>query len=189
MERTEVRPQSDRAGPGQGPDPKLVGAALSKLVAASIGEVTTVLSRSAAHKFFALADIEWLVLPPVLAGQFYIAEASSPETGFSAPIACVTWARVSEEVDRRLTETAGQRPRLRPEEWTSGETAWLIDVAGEARGIHAALSWLLAHPFKDTPVKVAVGDGKGGAKVETLQELAAAAQAPGLRADTERPGA
>ena len=86
-------------------DPAQVGAALSKLVAASIGDMIVVLSRSPAHKHYSLADIEWMVLPPVFTGQFYLVEAAHKERGFRAPIAAVTWAFVSEEIDRRL---AGQ---------------------------------------------------------------------------------
>ncbi|WP_158816036.1 toxin-activating lysine-acyltransferase [Methylocapsa sp. S129] len=54
-------------------DPALVGAAASKLFAASIGDIVVVLSRSPAHKHYSLAHIEWMALPPVAAGQFYVA--------------------------------------------------------------------------------------------------------------------
>ena len=47
-----------------------VGAAISKLISASIGDLVVVMSKSPAHKHYSLADIEWMVLPPVLAGQF-----------------------------------------------------------------------------------------------------------------------
>src|SRR5947209_5511459 len=107
-----------------------VGAAASKLFAASIGDMVVLLSRSPAHKHFSLADIEWLVLPPVIARQFYVVEAADKERGFRAPIAAVTWAFVSEEIDQRLTEQIDGRVRLRPEEWKSGKMAWIIDAIG-----------------------------------------------------------
>jgi hemolysin-activating ACP:hemolysin acyltransferase len=40
-----------------------VGAAASKLFAASVGDMVVVLSRSPSHKHYSLADIEWMVLP------------------------------------------------------------------------------------------------------------------------------
>ena len=83
-------------------DPAQVGAAVSRLFAASIGDMAVVFSRSAAHKHYSLADIEWMVLPPVAAGQFYVVEAMDKERGFRAPVAAVTWAFVSEEVDKAL---------------------------------------------------------------------------------------
>ena len=67
-----------------------------------------------------LADIEWMILPPVTNGQFYVAEAMDAETGFQAPIAVATWAFVSEEIDRRLSaEFDASRPLAtrRMDEW------------------------------------------------------------------------
>jgi cytolysin-activating lysine-acyltransferase len=147
---------ADSTGDGLDPeflkslDPAQVGAALSKLFAASIGDVVVVLSRSPAHKHYSLADIEWKVLPPLAAGQFYVAEAADKERGFRAPVAVLTWALVSEEVDRRLSEQGvGRGARLRPDEWQSGEIAWLIDAVGSAEGVTAGLRWLKDGPFRE----------------------------------------
>jgi cytolysin-activating lysine-acyltransferase len=152
-------------------DPTQVGAALSKLFAASIGDMVVVLSRSPAHKHYSLADIEWMVLPPASAGQFYVAEAADKERGFRAPIAIVTWAFVSEEVDVRLQHAAGQLIRLRPDEWKSGDIAWLIDAAGDAAGVRSALQWLAAGPFKERSLKMTVRGADGVAGVTTLAAL------------------
>lgn len=154
-----------------------VGAALSKMIAAAIGDIVVVMSRAPGRKHHALGDIEWMVLPPVLARQFYVAEAAAKDTGFRAPIAVVTWARVSTEVDRRLTENAGREPvRLRPDEWTSGEQHWLIDLIGNPAGLRSALRDLRAGALKDKDVKVLVREQSGAARVATLAELAAEAQ-------------
>ena len=153
-------------------DKTQVGAAISKLISASIGDLVVVMSKSPIHKHYSLADIEWMVLPPVLAGQFYVAEATNAETGFRAPIAAVTWARVSIEVDTRLRATAGRPVRLRPDEWTSGDTFWLIDLIGDPRGLNVALCCLLDGPLKNRPAYVVVRDAAGAAKVETVQSLA-----------------
>jgi len=68
-------------------DPADLGNAASKLFAASIGDMVMVLSRSPAHKHYSLADIEWMVLPPAAAGQFYVVEVMDKKSGFRAPIA------------------------------------------------------------------------------------------------------
>jgi len=154
-------------------DPAQVGAALSKLFAASVGDMVVVLSRSPAHKHYSLADIEWMVLPPASIGQFYVAEAADKERGFRAPIAVVTWAFVSEDVDARLQQAAGQWIRLRPDEWKSGDNAWLIDAAGDAAGVQAAMQWLAAGPFKERPLKMTVRGADGAAGVTTLAALLA----------------
>src|SRR5581483_1033147 len=116
-------------------DKSQLGAAASKLFSASIGEIVTVISRSPAHKHYALADIEWMILPAIMSGQFYVVEAAHKERGFRVPIAAVTWAFVSEDIDARLREAVGQRVRLRPDEWKSGDIGWLIDAVGQAEGL------------------------------------------------------
>jgi cytolysin-activating lysine-acyltransferase len=154
-------------------DPAQVGVALSKLVAASIGDLVVVLSRSPAHKHYSLADIEWMVLPPVMAGQFYVAEAADKGRGFRTPVAVVTWALVSEEVDRLLQEQTGPLRRLRPDQWNSGPIGWLIDATGSAEGVRAALHWLAAGPFKDQTLKMAVRGANGAKRIATLEALLA----------------
>ncbi|MFK0691157.1 toxin-activating lysine-acyltransferase [Mesorhizobium sp. IMUNJ 23033] len=149
--------------------PTQVGAALSQLVAASIGNLVMVFSRSPSHKHYSFADVEWMVMPAVSAGQFYIVEATDKTSGFRAPIAAVTWAFVSEEVDRLLQTQAVPLRRLRPDQWTGGTIAWLIDAAGDAEGIRAALRWLASGPFKEQPIKLITRDASGTTTVTTLE--------------------
>jgi hemolysin-activating ACP:hemolysin acyltransferase len=153
--------------------PTHVGSALSKLFAASIGDMVVILSRSSAHKHYSLADIEWMVLPPVTAGQFYVVEAADKERGFRAPVAIVTWAFVSSEVDARLRGQAGQLSRLRPDEWKSGDIGWLIDAVGDGAGLEAALRWLKTGPFKERRLNLIARDKQGAAAVSTLEALIA----------------
>ena len=53
---------------------RLAVGAMSKLVSASVGDVVVVMSRAPSHEHYSLADIEWMVLPPVLADQFYVGD-------------------------------------------------------------------------------------------------------------------
>ena len=152
-------------------DKRQIGAAASALVAASIGEIALVLARSPETKHNFLADLEWLVLPAVFNRQFYVVQAANQKTGFRAPIAFVTWALVSGTVDRRLEADLGQRTRLKPEEWKSGEIGWIVDLVGAPAGVQRALQWLRAGPFREREAKVVVRDAKGAARVATLGEL------------------
>ncbi len=94
------------------------------------------------------------------------------QRGFRAPVAVVTWALVSEEVDRRLESQAGRLLRLRPDEWNSGEIAWLIDAAGSPAGVKAALQRLADRPFKERALKVVVREEPGGvARVGALADI------------------
>jgi cytolysin-activating lysine-acyltransferase len=152
-------------------DKTQVSAAASKLFAASVGELVTIFSRSPAHKHYSFADIEWMVLPPVAAGQFYVVEALHKESGVRAPIATLTWAFVSEEADRRLAEHGpGPRVRLRPDEWKSGDIAWLVDAVGSSEGVKAGLDWLKNGPFKEKTLKL-ITRVNGDARVSTLEQL------------------
>ena len=136
-----------------------IGAAVSKLISASIGDICVVMSKSTAHKFHSLADIEWMVMPAVLCGQFYVGAAASTDRGFTAPVAIITWARVSEELDRRLSSGASGPMRLKPDEWTSGDHYWLIDTAGAPGVIAAALHDLAKSQFAGKTVKVRTTSG------------------------------
>ena len=160
--------------PFKGFDRTHFGAAASKLIAASVGDIAVVLSRSPAHKHYSLADIEWMILPPVLNGQYYVAEAANAETGFRAPIAVATWAFVSHEVDHRLSAGSAPRGRLRPDEWKSGEIAWIVDLAGNPRGVMGALQWLKSGPFKDKDAKLSAPGGDGRTGVAMLHALLSA---------------
>lgn len=152
-------------------DKAQIGAAATKLFYASVGEIVTIFSRSPAHKHYALADIEWMLLPAIAAGQFYVVEAAHKEHGLRAPIAVVTWAFVSDEVDRRLTEQKARPLRMRPDEWKSGEIGWLIDAVGSSVGVEAALQWLKAGPFKERRLKLVRHVEGGVAKIRVLDDV------------------
>jgi cytolysin-activating lysine-acyltransferase len=113
-----------------------------------------------------------MVMPPVSTGQFYVVEAADQKHGFRAPIAVVTWAFVSDEVDQLLQKQAESLRRLRPDQWNCGTIAWLIDAAGDAEGVRRALQWLAAGPFKERPLKMSL-PGAGGTTVTTLKDLLA----------------
>ncbi len=153
-----------------------IAATVSKLIAAAIGEAVIVLSRAPTHKHFALADIEWMVLPPVLSGQAFIAEVTNKDNGTRVPVALITWARVSAEVDRKLTEGIGRPMRLRPDEWTSGDIVWIIDAIGDPRVVTGSLGGLLQGPLKERDAKLVMRDQGGVIKIASLRELTAAQQ-------------
>jgi len=136
-------------------------------------QIIGVLMRSEHYKHYTLGDLEWLVIPPMLAGQFRIGEAK-PKTGGSIPVAVVFWARVSADVDKRLAEIGRAPIRLRPDEWTSGDILWLVHAAGEPRFVREVLKQLNESAFKGREVKLH-GFGKDGKPA--VQLLPANAQA------------
>jgi cytolysin-activating lysine-acyltransferase len=156
--------------------PQQIGAVVSKLVSASIGDIAIVFSRSPTHKHYTYADLEWMILPAVISGQYYVAEFQHKDIGARAPAAAILWASVSDETDQRLAANPGQKIRLRPDEWASGEHLWIVDLAGDPRVIAHTLQMLATTRFKDAPVKLAMHDGAGGARVETLQNMLTASK-------------
>jgi hemolysin-activating ACP:hemolysin acyltransferase len=169
--------QKTSAQPGNGGGPAIPEKDRQKALAAlrnslAFTQIIGVLMRSEHYKHYTLGDLEWLVVPPMLAGQYRIGEAK-PKAGGSIPVAVVLWASVSADVDKRL-EQIGRAPiRLRPDEWTSGDILWLVHAAGEPRFVRPVLKQLSETAFKGREVKFR-GFSKDG-KPE-VQLLAANAQ-------------
>jgi hemolysin-activating ACP:hemolysin acyltransferase len=66
-----------------------------------------------------LADLEWMVLPPILLNQFRLLRDGNRIVAFAA------WASLSEEAEARLQQP---NPRLSPAEWKSGDRLWLVHL-------------------------------------------------------------
>ncbi|RED43329.1 toxin-activating lysine-acyltransferase [Aestuariispira insulae] len=85
-----------------------------------LGEISWMMSMSPTHRYFFLADLEWLVMTPVMLNQFRIYRDDNGK-----PAGLVLWASVSEEVEKRLESGA---TRLAPQDWKSGDRLWVVDV-------------------------------------------------------------
>ncbi|MCP4932669.1 MAG: toxin-activating lysine-acyltransferase [bacterium] len=147
----------------------------SKMVVASFGEIVSILMRSDSHRHFSLCDLEWLVIPPVLTQQFALAEVRKGENGTTVPVGVALWASVSSEVDQKLSANMSGPLRLRPDEWKSGETLWLINATGPAQIVEQLIANLHKTVFKGRPLKVRAIDeeGKPVIKVQKINEDAA----------------
>ena len=138
---------SSAAIPAQEPDPvvntpsqssdedaqKQAHQALRQSVA--FAQIVSLLMRSPLYRHFAIADLEWLVIPPLATGMFALAEMKAQANGPSFPAAAVLWASVSPEVDARLSANLSAPIRLRPDEWRSGELLWIVAVAGDPKSL------------------------------------------------------
>jgi hemolysin-activating ACP:hemolysin acyltransferase len=105
-------------------------AAVRSHVRESFGKVAMAMMMLPRYRNQTLADLQQLVLEPLLRDRVAIAYPGKDD-----PLADVAgmaiWASVSEEADARIREQirAGTFPlRLKPEDWNSGEINWLIDV-------------------------------------------------------------
>jgi len=90
-------------------------------------EACWLMSRSKAHGHVTMGDMDWLVLPPIILKQARIFR-----DGKQDPIAFMSWALVSDEVNHRLKSGV---QKLEPVDWNSGQHFWIIDLVtpfGEA---------------------------------------------------------
>jgi hemolysin-activating ACP:hemolysin acyltransferase len=155
--------------------------------AQSFAQIVAVLMRDANFRKMRLADLEWLVLPPVMAGQFRLAQAPSPvgrvkgtdggtdgsqQGGVLVPVAVALWARVSADIDKALSENLDKPVRLRPNEWASGDNIWLMAVAGDQRAVPKFLEQLAKTEFKGQRVKMRVGGPDNTVVVKSLGQPA-----------------
>ena len=86
-----------------------------------LGEIVWVLAQSPAHKHFSLADLEWLVVPPLMLEQYKVFR-----DGGKTPIGVALWAYLDEEAEKRLEQ---EPARLLPGQWKSGDRLWLVELA------------------------------------------------------------
>lgn len=169
-------PMADRQMPQAQPAKVAAGvSAAARLAAAQkerfahdFSQAVAVLMRDTNYKNLRLADLEWLVIPPMVAGQARVAVSRPRKDGPVIPVAAALWARVSPAVDKRLAENLDKPPMLTSREWTSGDILWLITLAGEQQAIGNFLPQLQRTVFKGRAVKVRVQDKEGKTIVQVL---------------------
>ena len=166
------KPQTpDAAAPTQAVRPR---DARQTRLAQTFAQVVAVLMRDPNFKKLTLADLEWLVLPPLMAGQFRLAHLQQPQPGnekqpgMLIPVAVALWARVSPAIDKRLSENLDEAVRLQPNEWASGDKLWLMVAAGDPRTVPSFVQQLEKTEFKDKQVKLRRRGADGKVAVATL---------------------
>ncbi len=143
-------------------------------MAQTFAQVVGVLMRDPNFRNMRLADLEWLVLPPVMAGQFRLGHAMRPAgktqqgAGISVPVAVALWARVSPDIDKGLSEALDKPVHLRPNQWASGDILWLMAAAGDPRAKPHFLKQLAETEFKGQHVKMRLRGPDGKVVVKAL---------------------
>jgi hemolysin-activating ACP:hemolysin acyltransferase len=134
----------------------------------ALGEIASVLMKSAEYRNMTLANLQALAAPAISTGQFMVLTAHQKSRGAAAPVALALWANVSAEVDRKLSQADGQNVALTPADWSSGDIAWLIVVAGDQRTLPALIAQLQKTKLKDKVIKLRTKDESGAMSVRTL---------------------
>lgn len=110
----------------------------------ALGQAMALMMQSPMHRHMFLADMEWLVLPPIALQQFRIFRNKG------VPTAYVSWARLTEEAEKRIMQ--GQL-RLKPNEWNAGDRIWLVDVVAPYGNADEVFAYLSSKLFKNRNVK------------------------------------
>ena len=110
----------------------------------SFGAVVMAMMMLPRYRHQSLADLQPLLLEPLIRDRVAIAYPGGKDTdpAMKDIAGMALWASVSEEVDAKIREQirAGAFPiRLKPEDWTSGEINWLLDVIAPDKKVTAAV--------------------------------------------------
>lgn len=133
----------------------------SATISSVLGDVCWLLSQSPAHRYnFFLADLEWMVFPPVMLGQYKFFQMENRPFGFAV------WASVSDEVEKRLEKGLG---KLTSAEWKSGNHLWLIDVIAPYGQVDKILNDLKTTVFSDKAFKFQRTNAEGKREVVAVQ--------------------
>ena len=135
----------------------------------TLGQIVTILMRSPQHKERPLGDLEWLVLPGILSGQYRVTQAQ--QSGIAVPVGLALWASVSTAVDQRLSDLSVPW-RLQPDEWRSGEIPWLVELVADTSTQQALLNHLGETVFKGCGIKMRVRDAEGKTQIGTFKGTA-----------------
>jgi hemolysin-activating ACP:hemolysin acyltransferase len=141
-DREATTPEDRTAGNESGAAGAETAAKLAALRAKAVtagGEVALAMSVTARYRDQSFGDLRRLVLEPLMRDRVALARprGQDGEDGPLPPAGGVAiWATVSGEVDariRRQIESGVFPTQLKPEDWTSGEIVWLLDVIAPTR--------------------------------------------------------
>ncbi|MEL6678952.1 MAG: toxin-activating lysine-acyltransferase [Pseudomonadota bacterium] len=124
----------------------------------SFGKIVMSLMGLPRYRNQSIADLQHLVLEPLIRDRIAIAYPSDKARG---PLTDITglaiWASVSDEVDAKIREQikAGTFPvKLKAEDWTSGTTHWLLDVIAPDEKTTLSVLKNFKHVVKDGDLRL-----------------------------------
>jgi hemolysin-activating ACP:hemolysin acyltransferase len=113
-------------------------AALRSQLRETFGKLVMAVMALPRYRHLSLADLQPVLLDPMIRDRLAIAQPRATDAGLADLAGFAIWASVSEAVDAKIREQirAGVWPvRLAPEDWTSGEINWLLDVIAPDRKV------------------------------------------------------
>jgi len=133
----------------------------SPRILSTVGQIVVLLMRSQAYQNATLGDLKPRIMPPIIAGQYSIAGKRGDADGLVVPVGGLLWARVSAEVDARLSADPTAPLKLSPVEWTGGDIIWITEAVGEAPIIKEMMGRLLGGTWKGRTVRQQLKGDRG----------------------------
>ena len=98
----------------------------------TLGGVVALLVDEPRYRNHTIADLQHLILEPLVRDRIQLVKFANSASGSGPEVAAAAiWASVSEDVNLKIQGQikAGEFPvRLQPDDWTSGNVNWLLDV-------------------------------------------------------------
>lgn len=135
---------SNPTPPASGQDGGKAAPKVEKSVSTVFGEITWLMTQSPIYRHFTIADLEWLVMPAILLRQFRMFYHEDK------PVGVVLYAFLSEEAEKRIEAGA---PTMRPNDWKSGESLWIIEAIAPFGGASEMVDDLKKGQFPDREIK------------------------------------
>jgi cytolysin-activating lysine-acyltransferase len=130
----------------------------------AFGYATWLLGHSPSHRQLFIQDLEWRVLPPIVLEQNkHILDS---KVG-GLPTAYVSWAFLSKEAEHTYHTTH----RLRPNDWRSGDSLWLVDFVTPFGGAGMLMEELYCQIHRDFEINLMYPLDGGEPVATTLSEV------------------
>lgn len=155
---SRVRPETDVKLADTPMSPELVAqiTAFRTKIQASVGEVVLAMLNLPRYRHQSLADVMHLIVEPLTKDRIAIARAGG-EGKIEETAGIAIWASVSDEVDAKIREQIQARVfpvRLKADDWTSGDTYWLLDVIAPSQKVATAVLANFKQVVKDKPIRI-----------------------------------
>jgi cytolysin-activating lysine-acyltransferase len=134
------------------------GLPLDTIVAdAALGAAVRLLMGMPAFRHIFLADLDWMVLPPILLNQYRLFRTEGRVVAFAS------WGFLSAEAEARLQEP---NPQLAPADWKSGDRLWLVSMVAPFGHAEMAVRDLAETALKGQTFKMHRSEAAGRNVVE-----------------------
>ena len=126
-----------------------------------IGEIVWLLGQLRGYRNLFIADLDWLIIPPLLSKQFLLFREDGK------PIGLALWAFLDAETEERYEAESG---RLKPDEWSKGDRCWIVELVDGKVGQERILASLHEGALREYDIKMHIMDESGRRKTSVMKK-------------------